>query len=191
MVLAVLAALVVVAAAVVVPLALRDDDDRAPTASAGVDGGVDTSNLDLVAEYEDLELDHVDEDVDYRQSPPVGGPHWGEWLECGVYDQPVPDENAVHDLEHGSVWITYRDDLVDDDGVEGLAGVLPANGILSPYPDQDAPVVITAWGRQLELVGPDDPRIPLFIDAYGAGETAPEPWASCAGGTADPGGEVV
>ena len=29
------------------------------------------------------------------------------WLDCGAYDAPVRDENAVHDLEHGSVWITY------------------------------------------------------------------------------------
>ena len=39
--------------------------------------------------------------------PPVGGAHDPEWLECGAYDAPVRDENAVHDLEHGTVWITY------------------------------------------------------------------------------------
>ncbi len=36
-----------------------------------------------------------------------------------------------------------------------IADQLPDNGIMSPYADQDAPVVITAWGRQLELVGAD------------------------------------
>jgi hypothetical protein len=64
---------------------------------------------------------------------------------------------------------------------------------MSPYPEQEAPVVITVWARQLELTGADDPRIPLFIDGYGAGDTAPEAFASCAGGATDPGttgGEV-
>jgi hypothetical protein len=47
-------------------------------------------------------------------------------------------------------------------------------------------VVVTVWGRQLALVGADDPRLPLFLHRYGGGETAPEPFASCAGGVRDP-----
>ena len=57
---------------------------------------------------------------------------------------------------------------------------------MSPYPGLDAPVVVTVWGRQLRLEGADDPRLGLFIARYGAGETAPEPFASCAGGLSDP-----
>ena len=179
------AGLLVVLAAVVLPLVLDgsgDDDAGGPDASST--STVDTSNLDLVEEY-DVQPFHVREDVDYPQTPPVGGDHWDAWLDCGVYDVPVADENAVHDLEHGSVWITYRADLVDPAGLAVLADQLPDNGIMSPHPDQEAPVVITAWGRQLYLVGPDDPRVALFLDAYGAGETAPEPLGSCFGGTAD------
>ncbi len=149
---------------------------------------MDTSNLDLVEEYDVPPWVHVSDDVTYPQSPPVGGDHWDPWLECGTYDVPVLDEYAVHDLEHGSIWLTYRPDLVDADGVAALAGQLPSNGIMSPYPDQEAPVVITAWGRQLDLIGPDDPRVGLFVDEYGAGATAPEAFSSCAGGTTDPDG---
>lgn len=192
-VLAVVGALVLVAAAVVVPLALSGDDDSDPGADRATDTPapseeIDTSNLDLVQEYDDLDPTHVPGEVDYPQSPPVGGNHAPEWLECGVYDVPVREENVVHDLEHGTTWITYRDDLVDGDGVAQLEEQLPDNGILSPYPDQEAAVVITSWGRQLELLGPDDPRIGLFIAEYGAGETAPEPFASCNGGLTDPEG---
>ena len=150
---------------------------------------MDTSDLALVREY-DVHPLHVREDVDYPQTPPVGGDHWDAWADCGVYDAPVTDENAVHDLEHGSVWITYRADLVDPAGVATLADQLPDNGIMSPHPDQEAPVVITVWARQLDLIGPDDPRIALFLYEYGAGETAPEPWGTCAGGTAEHAGEM-
>lgn len=174
-VLAVVVALVLVTAAVLVPLLLTRGDDEA---------GAGPSDLAAVKSYDGLTNKHVPlgEDLDYPQSPPVGGDHAPVWIECGAYDEPLPEVNVVHDLEHGTTWLTYRPDDVDADGVERLEGLLPANGLLSPYPDQEAPVVITVWGRQLALEGADDPRIPLFIDEYGAGDTAPEPFASCNGG---------
>ena len=138
-------------------------------------------DLSAVRSYDGLAVEHTAADVDYPQSPAVGGPHAPVWLECGVYDEPVREENAVHDLEHGTVWITYQPELGDDE-VSELAGLLPQNGIMSPYAGQDAPVVVTVWGRQLELTGSDDPRLPLFIETFRGGVTAPEPNASCAGG---------
>jgi hypothetical protein len=162
----------VVTVAVAVPMLLQDE----PTIS---------KDLAAVKSYDDLKADHTSDDVDYPQSPPVGGPHHPVWLDCGVYDDPVPEENVVHDLEHGTVWIAYDPALGEDD-IAMLADALPQNGILSPYPGLSAPVVVTVWGRQLELDGPDDPRLALFIKTFGGGETAPEPSASCAGGERDP-----
>lgn len=184
-VVAVVLAIVVLSVAVLVPVLLTRGDDDVAVARSDPDGsGVDTSNLSAVQEFEGLTNQHLalGESKDYPQSPSVGGDHAPVWLECGVYDEPVPEVNVVHDLEHGTTWLTYREDLVDEDGVDELAGVLPPNGILSPYPEQDAPVVITVWGRQLELTGPEDPRIKLFITKFAAGDTAPEPFASCHGG---------
>lgn len=180
--LAAIAAVLVVGLAVLVPLVVSaetDDGEHAMEVGSTAD-----RDLAEVEEYGDLPFDHLPDgaSVDYPQSPPVGGQHARTWLECGVYDEPVPEANMVHSLEHGTVWITYREDDVVAEDIAALAGQLPEDGILSPYPDQDAPVVITVWGRQLELAGPDDPRIGLFIAEYGAGDTAPEPSASCHGG---------
>lgn len=169
--LAVIGVAIVACLAVAVPMLLTEDP--APT------------DLGAVRSYDDLSVDHTPEDVDYPQSPAVGGPHDPVWLDCGVYDEPVREENVVHDLEHGTVWVAY-DPGLDEGDVEELAEALPQNGILSPYPDLTAPVVVTVWGRQLELDGADDPRLELFIRRYGGGETAPEPFASCAGGVRDP-----
>ena len=58
---------------------------------------------------------HVEGVVDYPQTPPTGGEHNPAWLNCGVYDQPVPNENAVHSLEHGAIWVTYDPSLSDAD----------------------------------------------------------------------------
>lgn len=181
LVVAVAGAAVLVGVAVTVPLVVQHQRDAEAAA-----GPVD---LSAVREYDDLEVGHTTDDIDYPQSPPVGGPHDPAWLDCGAYDEPVRNENAVHDLEHGAVWITYEPGL-DAADVDALAEALPQNGILSPYPGLDAPVVVTVWGRQLELDGADDPRLPLFIRTYGGGETAPEPFASCAGGVRPGGGQV-
>lgn len=178
-VIAVVAAVLLVVGAASVPVVLEQLDADEVAREGPV-------NLDAVEIYDDLDPAHTPGDVDYPQSPPVGGPHDATWLDCGVYDEPVREENVVHDLEHGTVWITYDPDGEVD--VETLAGLLPQNGILSPYPGLDAPVVVTVWGRQLELDGADDPRLPLFLDTYAGGETAPEPFASCAGGVPSPSG---
>lgn len=137
--------------------------------------------LDAVKIYE-VRSDHTEKEVEYAPAPPPGGPHDPAWLECGVYDEPVRDENAVHSLEHGTVWLTWDPDELDVDAVSTLAEQLPDKGILSPYPGQSAPVIATVWGAQLELDGADDDRLALFLQEYGDGHTAPEPMASCAGG---------
>ncbi|MEO5665136.1 MAG: DUF3105 domain-containing protein [Nocardioides sp.] len=142
---------------------------------------VESADLSSVAVYEDLPTTHVAGDVDYDVTPPVGGPHADRWLACGVYDVPVPNENAVHALEHGTVWITYEPGLRRGD-IDRLAGQLPDEGILSPYDGLPGPVVVTVWGRQLVLDGADDERLGLFLSEYGDGHTAPEPLASCFGG---------
>jgi hypothetical protein len=171
--LAVIGVAIVVALAVAVPMLVTEDPVP--------------RDLSAVTSYDDLAADHTTDDVDYPQSPPVGGEHAPEWLECGAYDVPVRKENAVHDLEHGTVWISYDPDLGEGD-VDELADLLPQNGIMAPYPGLTSPVVVTVWGRQLALDGADDPRLELFIRTYGGGETAPEPNVTCAGGIRDPQG---
>lgn len=181
---AAVAAAFVVTAAVLVPLLTGDDDDAGGStdrqSSADEPSTEDGANLDDVR-VSDPQPGHDNADLDYPESPPVGGLHNDVWLACGVYDEPLPEEHVVHDLEHGTVWITYEPGLGDDD-VAALADALPQNGILSPYDDLHAPVVVTVWGRQLDLTGADDPRLDLFIDEFDEGVTAPEPFASCAGG---------
>lgn len=125
---------------------------------------------------------HVNAPVPYEQAPPVGGQHAPMWLNCGVYSAPVPNENAVHSLEHGAVWVTYRPDLPPEQ-VSALREGMPSTyAILSPYPGLQAPVVVSAWGKQLELAGAKDPRLPLFIRQYRQGPQTPEPGALCTGG---------
>lgn len=145
--------------------------------------------LEGVETFPNLEATHVQGPVEYPMSPPAGGPHNPVWLNCGVYNQPVPNENAVHDLEHGAVWITYSPDLPDAD-LDRLKAVTPDSyAVLSPYDGLDSPIAISAWGAQLKVDDPDDPRLQAFIDRYWRASDAPEPGAPCTGGLDAPGRE--
>ncbi len=125
---------------------------------------------------------HVTTEVTYDPIPPVGGDHDQAWANCKVYDAPIRNENGVHALEHGAVWITYRPDLPKSD-VDKLKDLTPKTyGVMSPYPDLPAPVVLSAWGRQMQMTGADDPRIPDFIKTYRLGKQSPETGAQCTGG---------
>ena len=135
LVLASVGAVLVLGAALVAPLvdrALRGDEQ----AQRALD-------LTLVETWEITDRTHTTDDVTYPQDPPAGGAHAPVWLDCGVYDVPVREENAVHDLEHGTVWITHDPDLSADD-VDALADQLPGNGIMSPREGLPSPVVVTA-----------------------------------------------
>lgn len=138
-----------------------------------------------VTAREDLPRNHVPGAVNYEQLPPSGGDHSATPQQCGVYDQPIAAENAVHSLEHGAVWITYQDTLAQAD-VDRLAGKATGEPylLMSPLPDQDSPVIVTAWGRQLTLDNASDGRIDDFITAYANGPQTPERGAPCAGTTA-------
>ncbi|MBB6098083.1 hypothetical protein HNR42_001508 [Deinobacterium chartae] len=147
----------------------------ARTSSNAAPAGVQT--------YRNLSRAHVTGAVQYDQSPPVGGAHWARWANCGVYTQTIPNELAVHSLEHGAVWITYRPDL-EADQITALQETARGQSYLlvSPYPDQEAPIVLSAWGHQLTLESLDPERIESFIEAYQQGPQTPEPGAPCYGG---------
>ncbi len=132
-----------------------------------------------------------DDDREYLSDeyalPPPGGIHWNIWQNCGVYDQPIDTGYVMHSMEHGAAWISYQPDLPADevallqDRVEGVTHLL-----LAPYPDLQSPVVLSAWGVQLEVDDANDGRIDQFIDRYRLSPQSPEPGAACTNGVGDP-----
>ena len=143
-----------------------------------------------VEQYTNLPRDHVSGPQTYAQFPPVGGLHNPVWQNCGVYDQPVPSEFAVHSMEHGAVWITYRPDLPDDQ-VQALRAVARGKDyvLLSPWSAESpllSPIVASAWGLQLMLDSATDPRLAEFARRYANGPQTPERMAPCSGGVGTP-----
>jgi hypothetical protein len=139
-----------------------------------------------IQDFAGLTRDHTDQPVVYEQDPPVGGPHAPVWMNCGFYDSPIPNGNAVHALEHGVVWLTFDPNLPQDD-VEVLKDFGDQPKVLvSPYPGLGDDVVATVWGRQLRISEFDEGVIDAFVVTQKDGPTTPEPGALCTGGIGIP-----
>jgi len=127
-------------------------------------------------------------DITYEPGdlPPTGGVHQPTWQNCGIYDQPVAAEYAIHAMEHGAIWVTYQPELANAD-VSALQDMLRGDSyvILSPYPGQTAPIALTGWDLQLTVDSVADSRITEFVDKY-TGSRGPESGASCSGGVGVP-----
>ncbi|MFD4541771.1 DUF3105 domain-containing protein [Streptomyces bauhiniae] len=190
-VLVIAASVVVVAGLVVGGVALvhsqSDSDSGKDTAAdAKGDSGHFTTGADGVRTWSGkLSRTHVSTKVTYPMHPPVGGNHNPVWLNCNgdVYKEPVRDENAVHALEHGAVWVTYTGKANKAD-VDALAAKVKRTpySLMSPYKDQDAPLILSAWGHQVNVKSASDPEVDKFFAAYVQGKQTPEPGASCTGG---------
>ena len=111
---------------------------------------------------------HVFTKVNYDTTPPTGGNHSQIWADCSgtVYPNAIANENAVHMLEHGAVWISYKPGLAQTE-IDQLSALV--NGVdrmaMSPYPGLKSNISLQAWGYQLFVDNASDPRIQQFVAA--------------------------
>jgi hypothetical protein len=88
--------------------------------------------------------------------PATSGPHYPSWLDpaARVIDQPVDQDlegYAIHNLEHGYVFMYYRADVVPPSTVEALAALARSEKkvMLARYDrlPADVAVAFAAWQR--------------------------------------------
>jgi len=103
--------------------------------------------------------------AEYSTVPPTSGPHLAWTIAPGVYQEAVPDELAVHALEHGHVVIRYAPSTPSGDvtRLAELARRYPRVVVLAPYPKLDSGVALTAWGRLDHLSTVDTERAERFV----------------------------
>lgn len=134
-----------------------------------------------ILEYEQ----HTQGKLTYKMAPAVGGTHNNDWQNCmgDIYDAPIAQEHAVHSLEHGAVWVTYRPDLPKDQ-VDKLADRVRGveKTFMSPYEGLDSAVSLQAWGYQLKVDNADDERIDDFIKTMRVNASIEGANASCSNG---------
>ncbi len=123
---------------------------------------------------------HVPEDqtVAYNSTPPTSGDHWDWWARCGFYEDGLPDERIVHNLEHGNIVVSYNlPDQADLDRLKAFMDnfELAPSWAVTRYYDKipEGTVALSVWGVLDTMQGVDEERIETFFRTY-AGNMGPE-----------------
>lgn len=111
----------------------------------------------------------------YNSNPPTSGYHYAMPAPWGVKETELPDEQIVHNLEHGGIWISYKN--IDDKTKISLEKLTRSQTkmIMTPRTKGDAPIVVTSWGRVQKFQSYDEKALLAFIEANR--NKSPEPLA--------------
>jgi Ca2+-binding RTX toxin-like protein len=119
------------------------------------------TRTDLVAGAPAITQTHVEGPVDYTgySNPPTYGPHhavsmaphFAPLQPTGVYTTEQEDEDAVHNLEHGHVWISYNPTLIGAN-LTPLQELVRSFGVsvgvvLTPRADNDTMIALASWAH--------------------------------------------
>ncbi len=134
-----------------------------------------------------IEIDEQHEP--YNSDPPTSGPHYAQPAQAGFYDEVLPDEQLVHNLEHGYVVIWYnctglegtaceafKEQIRTVMGQAGSVGFSSSTKLIAvPRLSLPGPIAATSWGRlyQPKAFNPDE--LLIFIKEFR--NKAPEPGA--------------
>lgn len=175
------AAIVIAAAAVGIGFIMSGDDS---SSAVGTTGSGDCT----LQTFDALEARHVEElpdDYEYNSIPATSGLHNPTTAIWNLYDQPVPQINYVHNLEHGGVVVQYGSEVpaadiaaLGDWYSKDTRGLIVAP--LDPDFEEEDPaladqIVATSWTHMLRCGSLDEEQLDDFIDNYrGPQGDAPE-----------------
>jgi len=112
--------------------------------------------------------------IPYPSYPPTYGPHWPAPTTWGFHTEVVPDERAVHNLEHGGVVASYNNiPPASLTALQALLTTYPKDRygevklLIRPY-DKVPPgtIALTAWNWIDELTTYDEARVIRFLNAH-------------------------
>lgn len=121
--------------------------------------------------------------TNYNSNPPNSGDHWAQPADNGIYENPLPDEQLVHNLEHGYIWISYlpqvdrpeatdgasvKQGLSDEErkAIEDLVKKDDWKIIMAPREANESTIALAAWGRVLKMDSVNLDKVSEFIRIY-------------------------
>jgi uncharacterized protein DUF3105 len=175
------AAIIIGAAAVGIGFIMSGDD-------GGSDGGGVAAPGCTFQTFDALEAGHVDElpdDYEYNSVPATSGLHNPTTAIWNLYDQPVPQINYVHNLEHGGLVIQYGSDVPDAEvaklgdwyqqDTRGIVIAPVSEEMEEEDPDLASKITVVSWTHMLRCDSFQESAFSQMSDDYrGPQGDAPE-----------------
>jgi|GEM_PF-2161144 len=127
--------------------------------------------------YESAGRSHIPDSQprEYNSNPPTSGNHNPRWITpIGTFTEELNEYMLVHNLEHGHVWLSYRD-AGDTEAIALLRAIqekYPDRTIVTYRPANDTRIAAAAWTRLLTLDELDSDQLEAFIVRWS--DNAPE-----------------
>jgi hypothetical protein len=122
-------------------------------------------------EQSDHGREHVDSKKYGGDQPPTSGAHANP-VSWGVYDTEVRDDQLIHNMEHGGIYISYQPSLPKEQ-VKKLKELLsapfsdpqfqPRKIVLAPRVENKSPIELSSWRRSEALASYDQQKIKDYI----------------------------
>jgi hypothetical protein len=120
--------------------------------------------------------------VPYNSDPPTSGDHAGSQVApWDIFDETLPPETFVHNLEHGGTVIHYKG--LSDENIERLEAIIednPDTVLMMPNETVTKPIVLTAWRAMQTCERVNTFVIEEFIKRRC--NKSPEPGSDCGSG---------
>jgi hypothetical protein len=127
---------------------------------------------DLSQEISVMEALHIEPGnplPEYTSDPPTSGPHYTQTVRSDFREEALPDQNIIHNLEHGDIWISYNP-RIPDAIREDLKQFGAAKVVITPREANETDIALAAWGR-LDTFNVEGDTLPIeriedFIKRY-------------------------
>jgi hypothetical protein len=117
---------------------------------------------------------------EYNGNPPTTGPHASVYAQWGIYEEPQPKEQMVHNMEHAGVIVWHNcgggdEPLSVDECAQlknDLASIVQpavADGemiVMTPYADMQDRIALTAWRHLDSFNDFDEQRVRTFLETF-------------------------
>lgn len=96
--------------------------------------------------------EHVNEGEEhapYSSNPPSSGWHYVRPAPVGFYDEALEDEQILHNIEHGDIWIAYHPNVSNNvkELLRNEEAFFDSKLIITPREANDFDISVVAWER--------------------------------------------
>jgi hypothetical protein len=122
------------------------------------------------ADQGNVHLDLNKEHPPYNSDPPTSGWHTEGLASWGSYDEILPDEPFIHNLEDGGVifWYKYGTPEENEKHIAALEPIAKGyrHVVIAPRENMPTTYAMTAWRRLQRFEAIDEAAMKLFLDTY-------------------------